>query len=589
MEQTELKIKAKKISELDNFDDRYTIQENADDAYVVLAYVKDGARENYKISLRTFFNTISQSSINENTLKTKLLELINSGEIELPRGEKGETGPQGPQGANGDGSDIDLNEIREQINNLQRLIDNYHKIYNIAYDLSHISYDTNNPSSIIYGSSATLKFIPNAGYKMPNTVEVNISSYSYNSVTKEIQLNNVTSDSNNISIKIVGELKDYSLLINTDHVSSIIEGGYQSNYHINDIINIILTPNSDYNLPNNINSISGAQLLEYNPSTGKLRIKCDGTGDITITINGVIRSYPISYSLSHIVSQLSNPTTINHGGSATLRFTPNTGYKMPANITNVIGANYTYSQASNSVMLSNATGNVLVSIAADIAQYSLSFNLSNITAQIISGEKPSYNVEDENITIRLTAANNYVLPESIPVTGANIISYDKTNGTLVIKCNGDGNIVINASGVLMYTYYFGIISPNGNNSDKIEVVFSTEPNDATVIDGISSVNIKDKSWMTSSTTCPFTIGTAFRISDNVIWGDESVMIIPTKYVTMSTSTFNDDNGTTGTFKNATSSAPFTFDTYKQIYIDAIPYYCIDLGNGIKPGSNYIIS
>ena len=76
MESTQLKIKAKKISELDNFIDRHTITDNGENAYVILAYTENGARENYKISLKHFATEISNSSsIDAEVIKQTVISL----------------------------------------------------------------------------------------------------------------------------------------------------------------------------------------------------------------------------------------------------------------------------------------------------------------------------------------------------------------------------------------------------------------------------------------------------------------------------------------------------------------------------------
>ena len=192
MGSAQLKIKAKKISELDNFIDSHTITDNGENAYVILAYTENGARENYKISLKNFVNEISNStSIDDETIKQKIISLINSGEVVIPT-IKGDTGPQGPQGPQGDGADIDIDDIQNRLNELQHLINKYHKKYDIVYVLEHIYASSDNPTSMSSDESVTLSFYVETGYRMPDSVTVNgAESFSYDLPNKSININAV--------------------------------------------------------------------------------------------------------------------------------------------------------------------------------------------------------------------------------------------------------------------------------------------------------------------------------------------------------------------------------------------------------------
>lgn len=75
---------------------------------------------------------------------------------------------------------------------------------------------------------------------------------------------------------------------------------------------------------------------------------------------------PSGYDISVTTSNCSgtnNPSTIMEGKSATLKFTANSGYKLPDTVT-VTGASHTWDKASGTLVLSNPTGNVTVTITA---------------------------------------------------------------------------------------------------------------------------------------------------------------------------------------------------------------------------------
>ena len=293
MGSAQLKIKAKKISELDNFIDSHTITDNGENAYVILAYTENGARENYKISLKNFVNEISNStSIDDETIKQKIISLINSGEVVIPT-IKGDTGPQGPQGPQGDGADIDIDDIQNRLNELQQLINKYHKKYDIVYVLEHIYASSDNPTSMSSDESVTLSFYVEAGYRMPDSVTVNgAESFSYDLSNKSININGVNKDADNVTIILKGIINKVMLSFNLINITyeMISEVPVNGLYQLSNIIQIKLIPALSYSLPKNIDLI-GASLMSYSQDTGMLTIKCEGTKNMTITASGVQFNY----------------------------------------------------------------------------------------------------------------------------------------------------------------------------------------------------------------------------------------------------------------------------------------------------------
>ena len=73
--------------------------------------------------------------------------------------------------------------------------------YNITANLTNITADTNNVTTIEEGSTATLKYIANTGYKLPDTITVTGASYTWNKSTGTLTITNPTA---NIVITING-------------------------------------------------------------------------------------------------------------------------------------------------------------------------------------------------------------------------------------------------------------------------------------------------------------------------------------------------------------------------------------------------
>ena len=280
MDNTDLRIKAKKISALDNYDIN---EKNPEKSFIIIGY-KDGEdKGNYKIPLSVLFEYANNQGggINESELKDKINELIANNEILFPI-LNGPQGPQGYQGADGSGVDIDLNEIQNQINYLQSLINKYHKDYTIEYNLSHISADSTNDTIISYNGSTILKFIPYNGYRMPDFIEVSGASYSYDPSNKLIRLYNPLSTDNKITITIIGEIAYYTINISINNVTIESVSPNKPTYQIGDTVEMHILADNGYLLPNNI-ELENASLINYNSNTGILTFRVNGTGNVNIS------------------------------------------------------------------------------------------------------------------------------------------------------------------------------------------------------------------------------------------------------------------------------------------------------------------
>ena len=300
--------------------------------------------------------------------------------------------------------------------------------------------------------------------------------------------------------------------------------------------------------------------------------------------------YAITYNLSNISSRNTNLNSIKFGDSAILYFDPNNGYKLP-NMISVTGCEFSYDKSNSSITISNPTSNIVINIVGEKQNYIISYNFSHINYTIELNDKSTYQI-GESIRLLLTPYDGYVLPDSINSINCGTdyrVNADGT-GSLVITCTGLGNMQVSGSANNNVPYYFGFISLTDSNSDKIEVNFTTRPNDETEIIGIESVNIKSTDWLLSSLSCPFKINQTFTLQSEVKFGEETVMIVPEVFFDPITSIFNDGSNT-GKFHSSTSNFVFSFDIYKLITINNINYYCVDMQNGLNgnDGSLYIIN
>lgn len=151
------------------------------------------------------------------------------------------------------------------------------------------------------------------------------------------------------------------------------------------------------------------------------------------------------YTITPIVTNgtYSGDTSIEAGGTASVTISPNSGYKLPTNVS-VTGATSEYNSTTGVISLSNPTGNVSISATMDVAsQYSISTSLTGLTA---TGDTQMYENGVGTVTLAVVDSSTKTLPASITVTNA--VDYDYNSSTGVVTINGaTGNVVITAAAI----------------------------------------------------------------------------------------------------------------------------------------------
>ena len=139
-------------------------------------------------------------------------------------------------------------------------------------------------------------------------------------------------------------------------------------------------------------------------------------------------SYSITYNLTNLTSDSTNPTTIGNGETASIIITAPTGYNLPSKIT-VTGCEYTWEANTGVLDISNPTGNVTITAEGVAETYSVTVNLTGVTGDATNPTTVSYG---GSATFKFTANENYALPAGVEQTGATSYNWNKTTGTLVL-------------------------------------------------------------------------------------------------------------------------------------------------------------
>ena len=222
-------------------------------------------------------------------------------------------------------------------------------------------------------------------------------------------------------------------------------------------------------------------------------ITANGTYNISVTATGTgytdsdnsniveynYASYSITTNLTGVTANTSNPTTVSTLASSTLTFTVNTGYNLPDNVT-VTGAEYTWTKSSGTLVLSNPTGNVSVTIAGVAISRTITATLTNVTAA--SGNATTI-ATGETKTLTYTAADGYVLPDTVTVTGATGV-WNKDEGTLILS-NPTANVNITITAVQLTQLTTPTISLVSGTTIQIDTIDDNATTIEVFADGLS--------------------------------------------------------------------------------------------------------
>lgn len=196
------------------------------------------------------------------------------------------------------------------------------------------------------------------------------------------------------------------------------------------------------------NSATDTSFVVYCVDLNNQSIKafCYGAGyDREISYAPVVPTvYSITNSLTNCTA--SGASTIVEEGTAAVTITANSGYELPDTIA-VSGASYTWDKSTGTVVLSNPTSNVTVTVVAVV----IPLKYTNQIPLSITSNKTEYvgaNGEDGyksgyrlNSSGTETAASAFGVTGYIPVKLKDVIYFKNVNFTPGAESNGGGNYI----------------------------------------------------------------------------------------------------------------------------------------------------
>lgn len=171
--------------------------------------------------------------------------------------------------------------IEEQLQALNNRIDEYHLDYSFEYDLLNVV-KSSGPSTMKKTDTVNFVFSAVNGYILPDSINVDGATYSYNNGT--VTISNPTKRIISIYIH-TDELRQCTFNIPSLNYIFCELISNKSTFVLNDTFDIQLTLTGDeelYALPNSISG-TNCSVVSYNASTGKATLKCSGTGNMSIS------------------------------------------------------------------------------------------------------------------------------------------------------------------------------------------------------------------------------------------------------------------------------------------------------------------
>ena len=337
--------------------------------------------------------------------------------------------------------------------------------YTITMALTNLKSDKKE-LTVYEGESFTFKLIPDAGYRLPETIAVTgangaITGVVYNSTSGEVKIPKVKEA---LTVTAVAKaIPTYAVEFQLTDVTTDWEE--DAVVQEEGTLRCTLKAKTGFLLPTSITVTMGGvdyKDYTYDAKTGKVEVR-NVKGKVVIVAVGLDDSKrKVALSLSHVSSKPS-PTEVPVNSQLELVFTADNGYKLPETIKVSMGnktltadSDYTYNKSTGKFTLAKVTGNVEIIVIAELIQtptpdpdpkpVTYTVTLPVIEGVVLTSETGTAIKENEDFIFTITLKDGY--KNSKPVVKANgkeILPDSK--GRYVVK-NVKTNITITVSGIV---------------------------------------------------------------------------------------------------------------------------------------------
>ena len=315
--------------------------------------------------------------------------------------------------------------------------------YNIIAFLTNLTEDANNVGLIKTGQTVTLVYNAVTGYTLPEVVnQSNITGAIFVSWNKDNGKLTIKDPTDIVKITMSGVRRQYNISTSLANTSANLGNVNTILYGLNATLKF--TANIGYLLPDSV-TVSGVNSYTWNKDLGELKL-VGATGNVSIVIKSIPKTYSIANSLSHTKPVTANPTSIKTAETKTLNYTADIGYYLPGNILVNNATLSSWNKSTGEVIIKNPTGNVTISIQSLPKSYTISNKLSKLYENTDNVKTIN---RDSTAILAYHAAEGYNLPSTVNqsnVTGATFVGWDKSVGQLEIK-NPTENVNIKLSAI----------------------------------------------------------------------------------------------------------------------------------------------
>ena len=343
----------------------------------------------------------------------------------------------------------------------------------VYYNSTTIS-NTTRSFSVESGSSATISITPNSGYKL-SKLTVNGTDRTSQVSNNQYTISNITANTN---VVVTFETINYTLSIQSESGGSVSYNGTTITNTTRTFTvtegtsaTITITPNTGYMLSKlMVNGINVASSVSNNQYTIR-----NISANTVVVVSFTQITYTLSLQASGSGTVVYNSTsiknttrsfTVNHGTSATLTITPDSGYRL-ASLT-VNGTNVTSSVKNNRYTLSSITTNTSVVATFEQITYTLSVQASgngivtyNNTS--VKNTTRTFTVNHgASATLTITPDAGYQLA-SLTVNGTNVTTKVSNNSYNISSITANTTVSATFEAISSTTYTLSI-QASGNGS-----------------------------------------------------------------------------------------------------------------------------
>ncbi len=321
----------------------------------------------------------------------------------------------------------------------KRIVNYHYTIFSVNKKLTNMNSTQSDLITIPTNGTASITLTADEGYNLPSYIRVDGADHTWNANTGVAAISN---PKQYVVLTASGAPKIWSITSNLNGVTA--KEGNPTTINTGAEASLGFSVKAGYGDPEKTtveNSVVGATGV-WNDSLKTLKLS-NPVSNVSFTINALLKTYNINPRLVDVTADVNNPTTIMSGETVTLKFTANEGYTLPKAIHVYNVGSYKWDSDKGELIISSPydpTGTISFTIDCS---YNIVDNLQNVSS--VSGNPSRIKIGGE-AELKYQAASGYVLPDSVTVEYATLVSWNKDTGSLKIS-NPTNTVNIRIDGI----------------------------------------------------------------------------------------------------------------------------------------------